>query len=87
LAAIAAYEGQASDVASTKAEALRGPYGLAGSKTEFWDVHARMEVDHASCTLDALESLAADQRQVEAWALRSAAAWWAFLDERDACRV
>jgi pyrroloquinoline quinone (PQQ) biosynthesis protein C len=87
LAAIAAYERQASDIASTKAEALRGHHGLAGSETEFWDVHARMEVDHASWTFDALESLAADQQQVEVWAERSAAAWWAFLDERDACRV
>jgi pyrroloquinoline quinone (PQQ) biosynthesis protein C len=87
LAAIAAYERQASDIASTKAEALRDHHGLAGSETEFWDVYARMEVDHASWTFDALESLAADQQQVEVWAGRSAAAWWAFLDERDACRV
>jgi pyrroloquinoline quinone (PQQ) biosynthesis protein C len=87
LAAIAAYETQASDIASTKAEALRRHYGLTGSETEFWDVHARVEVVHASWTFDALESLAADQRQVELGAKRSAAAWWAFLDERDACRV
>jgi pyrroloquinoline quinone (PQQ) biosynthesis protein C len=87
LAAIAAYERQASDIASTKAEALRRHHGLARSETEFWDVHARMEVDHTSWTLDSLRWLGADQRQVEAWAQRSAAAWWAFLDERDACRV
>jgi pyrroloquinoline quinone (PQQ) biosynthesis protein C len=87
LAAIAAYETQAPEIASTKAEALRCHHGLAGSETEFWDIHARMELDHASWTFDALQSLAADQQQVEVWAERSAAAWWAFLDERDACRV
>jgi pyrroloquinoline-quinone synthase len=86
LAAIAAYETQASDVASTKAEALRCHHGLAGSETEFWDIHALMELDHASWTFEALTALAADQRRVEVWAQRSAAAWWAFLDERDACR-
>jgi pyrroloquinoline-quinone synthase len=87
LAAIAAYETQASEIASTKAEALQCHHGLAGSETEFWDIHARMELDHASWTFDALESLAADQQRVEVWAERSAAAWWAFLDERDACRL
>src|SRR5262249_13363993 len=40
LATIAAYERQAAEIASTKAEALRCHHGLAGSETEFWDIHA-----------------------------------------------
>lgn len=87
LAVIAAYETQAAEVASAKAQSLRRHHGLGGSGTEFWDVHARMEADHASWTLDALDSLAADREDVEGWGERSATAWWAFLDEREACRA
>lgn len=87
LAVIAAYETQAADIASTKADSLRRHYGLDRSAVEFWDVHARMETDHASWTLDALDSLAAEQDRVECWVECSAGAWWAFLDEREACRV
>lgn len=87
LAVISAYETQAAEIASTKAESLRRYYGLTAAQTEFWDVHATMERDHASWTVDALESLGADTKDLETWASRSADAWWEFLDDRESARL
>lgn len=87
LAVIAAYEVQAADIAATKAGALRRHYGLSSADTAFWDVHADMEREHASWTIDALATLGADPKAVDAWARRSSKAWWDFLDEREACRA
>ena len=40
LAGLAAYETQASAIASSKADGLRRWYGMDAAGTEFWDVHA-----------------------------------------------
>jgi pyrroloquinoline-quinone synthase len=86
LAALAAYELQSSEVAATKAAGLRRHHGLEGTATAFWDVHAGVDVEHADWTLDALASLATDTGEVAAAAGETAAAWWAFLDEREGRR-
>ncbi|HEY5096913.1 MAG TPA: iron-containing redox enzyme family protein [Acidimicrobiales bacterium] len=84
LAGLAAYETQASAIAATKGDGLRRWYGMDSAGTEFWDVHADMEVDHGEWALDSLALLGADPDQVTAAARRGADAWWAFLDEREA---
>lgn len=87
LAVIAAYEIQAGEVASTKADALAEHHALSSADREFWTVHANMEQAHADWTTDALVSLDAAPETVELWASRSATSWWSFLDERDASLV
>lgn len=100
LAAIAAYEIQASAVASTKAAGLRHRYGLDDQTVMFWDVHAELDAQHAEWAVEAVALLdaAAAHRggadgvpdapgrpgAVERWAKRASQAWWAFLDERQA---
>jgi pyrroloquinoline-quinone synthase len=84
LAGLAAYETQASAIASTKGDGLRRWYGMDSAGTEFWDVHAGMEADHADWALDSLALLGADPDEVAEAARRGADAWWAFLDEREA---
>jgi pyrroloquinoline-quinone synthase len=86
LAVIAAYEVQAGAVATTKSAGLAEHYGLDEHGTRFWDVHAAMEADHATWSLDALALLCRDADDVAGPAAAAAAAWWAFLDERDADR-
>jgi pyrroloquinoline-quinone synthase len=76
------YEVQAADVAASKGEALLGAYGLAPRACRFWQLHAELEVEHAAWSLRAAEGL--DESTVTAGARASAAAWWAFLDEREA---
>jgi pyrroloquinoline-quinone synthase len=78
---LAAYEFQAAEIARSKADGLRAHYGLSSDATEFWDVHATMETEHADWTLDAAAHLDADGflRGVAA----SRDAWWSFLDERE----
>jgi pyrroloquinoline-quinone synthase len=75
LAAVLTYELQAPEISASKAAGLRAQYGVDGDAVAFWDTHASVEGDHASWTLDAL---------VAAAARRTADAWWAFLDEREA---
>jgi pyrroloquinoline-quinone synthase len=84
LAALAAYETQASAIASTKADGLRRWYGIDTGGTAFWDVHATMEADHGAGALAALAALDADPADVAEAARVGADAWWAFLDERQA---
>ena len=82
LAAMIAYEMQAPDIAATKAAGLRAHYALDSRATEFWDVHAQMDREHADWAVEAL----AQQPDAAAAipAVRAAAdAWWAFLDERE----
>jgi pyrroloquinoline-quinone synthase len=86
LAVIGAYEVQAAEVASTKATSLRSQYGLDSAGTEFWDVHARLEDSHADWTTKAIADLSAAHEDIRPYAAASAAAWWAFLDEREAAR-
>ena len=54
LAGLAAYETQASAIASSKAEGLRRWYGVGQAGTEFWDVHAQMDADHGAWATEAL---------------------------------
>jgi pyrroloquinoline-quinone synthase len=84
LAGLAAYETQASAIASSKADGLRRWYGIDASGTEFWDVHARMDADHGDWAVTALALLGADPDEVGRAARRGADAWWALLDEREA---
>ena len=84
LAGLAAYETQASAIASTKADGLRRWYGMDASGTEFWDVHAQMDADHGDWAVSALALLGADPDEVGRAARRGADAWWALLDEREA---
>jgi pyrroloquinoline-quinone synthase len=84
LAGLAAYESQASAIASSKADGLRRWYELDTGGTAFWDVHATMDADHAEWATDALDQAVADLAEVERAARRAADAWWALLDEREA---
>jgi pyrroloquinoline-quinone synthase len=84
MAVIGAYEVQAAKVAATKADALREHHQLGAEGTQFWDVHAELERDHAAWTIDALSELDAAPDAVLEFATMSAEAWWAFLDEQDA---
>ena len=60
LSALAAYETQASAIASSKAEGLRRWYGIDEAGTAFWDVHATIDADHGDWAIDALTRLDAD---------------------------
>ena len=80
---LAAYEVQAPPIASSKAEGLRGHYGISPAGTRFWDVHGVMDERHATWSLDALESVVEDEDAVRTAARQAADAWWAFLDERE----
>ncbi|HWD52973.1 MAG TPA: iron-containing redox enzyme family protein [Acidimicrobiales bacterium] len=84
LSALAAYETQASAIAASKAEGLRGWYGIDDAGVAFWDVHAAIDADHGDWAIDALARLDADPAVVNQAAKRAADAWWAFLDEREA---
>jgi pyrroloquinoline-quinone synthase len=84
LAALAAYEVQSPAIAQSKGDGLRRHYGLDVAQTRFWDVHAAADVDHANWTLEALSAVASYEDQVRPGVDAGAAAWWAFLDERQA---
>lgn len=83
LAAILAYEVQSPEVSRSKAAGLRRHHGLDGDAVAFWDTHAAVDGDHAAWTADALAASGADVTRVYDAASRAAAAWWAFLDERE----
>jgi pyrroloquinoline quinone (PQQ) biosynthesis protein C len=88
IAALAAYEVQAAEVASSKAAGLRDLYGIDAAGTEFWDVHATADVAHARWVVEALADLAPnglDESAAGAVA-EAAQAWWGWLDEREAAR-
>jgi pyrroloquinoline quinone (PQQ) biosynthesis protein C len=84
LAGLAAYEVQAPAIARSKADGLRLLYGIDGSGTAFWDLHAEMDVDHGEWALDALVAVGARAAEVGEAAARAAESWWALLDEREA---
>jgi pyrroloquinoline quinone (PQQ) biosynthesis protein C len=86
LAALAAYEVQAPGIAASKAEGLRTRYGLDAGGTRFWDVHATADEAHGAWLVDAIAALDGDRDTVEVAATAAAAAWWSFLDEREAQR-
>jgi pyrroloquinoline-quinone synthase len=82
LGVLAGYEIQAAEVAQTKVAGLVDHYGVDAEGSRFWHLHAELEASHAAWTLDAARGL--DTDAVAAGARDSAAAWWAFLDEREA---
>jgi pyrroloquinoline-quinone synthase len=86
LAVIGAYEVQAAEVAATKAASLRDQYKLDPAGTQFWDVHAQLEESHGAWTAEAIDNLSPARRDVNRYAKASAAAWWAFLDDREESR-
>lgn len=82
LGALIAYEMQAPEIAASKAAGLSAHYGLDDRSTQFWDVHAQMDRDHADWAIDALAELPDVDAAIPA--VRAAAdAWWTFLDERE----
>ena len=83
LAAIAAYEVQAAEIATSKATGLRVHYGLEETHTRFWDVHGSIDSTHATWTLDALAAIGSDETQIRLAAGVAAEGWWSFLDERE----
>ena len=83
LAMVAAYEVQASDIASSKADGLRRHYGMDAEGTRFWDVHTTQETAHADWSVEALARTGADPAVVRAAAHTAAEAWWDFLSERE----
>ncbi len=86
LAALAAYELQAPQIASSKANGLRSHYGVSPRGTRFWDVHGVMDERHGAWSLDALEAVVRDEDVVRVAARQAADAWWSFLDEREQSR-
>jgi pyrroloquinoline-quinone synthase len=84
LAALAAYEVQAADIAASKAEGLRRHYGMPLPAVHFWDVHAETEAVHAGWTTIALGDLVTEETEVLAAASSAASAWWEFLTDREA---
>ncbi|MEI7746142.1 MAG: iron-containing redox enzyme family protein [Actinomycetota bacterium] len=81
LGVLAGYEVQAAAIADSKGAGLKRHYGLDGEAIAFWQLHAKLEEDHAAWTLEASQE--ADQTAFLAGARASAEAWWAFLDERE----
>ena len=84
LAALAAYEVQASEIAASKADGLRARYGVTDDGARFWDVHTGADEVHGAWIVEALARLASSPDEVREAADDAAAAWWAFLDEREA---
>ena len=86
-AALLAYEAQSPDVAATKAQGLREHGILDGDALRFWDLHATLDRDHAAWALDALSGSGAGEDVIGDSIAAAAAAWWSFLDEREALRA
>jgi pyrroloquinoline quinone (PQQ) biosynthesis protein C len=84
LAALASYEVQSSEIATSKVEGLRRHYAIGPAGRRFWDVHAAVDGSHAEWTTQALADLASDEEAVRGPATLGATAWWEFLSEREA---
>jgi pyrroloquinoline-quinone synthase len=84
LAGLVAYESQAAEVAASKAGGLRRHHGLDEDGVRFWAHHAAVDADHGRWLTSALEEQPGDPVRTLAAARRTADAWWAFLDEREA---
>jgi pyrroloquinoline-quinone synthase len=87
-AALLAYEAQSPEVAASKAAGLR-EHGIVDGEDalRFWDLHAALDRDHARWALDALAECRASAVLVGDAVEAAAAAWWSFLDEREALRA
>jgi len=82
LGVLAGYEVQAAEVADTKGAGLAEHYGVDADGRAFWALHAELEQSHADWTLAAATWV--DEARFAEGAAASAAAWWGFLDEREA---
>lgn len=84
-AVLLAYEAQSPDVAASKAAGLRDHGILDGEDAlRFWDLHASLDREHARWAIDALAASDAPASCVGDAIEAAAAAWWSFLDEREA---
>jgi pyrroloquinoline-quinone synthase len=84
LGGLLAYELQSAAVSREKATGLRDHFGVDGDGAAFWETHAVLDQRHAGWLLDAVSTIPASQDAAIAAARTAGAAWWAFLDERDA---
>jgi len=84
LGAVAAYEVQAPEIATSKAQGLRARYGIDATGTAFWDVHGGIDDMHAEWIVDAIAMLGDTPEELIEPARAAAQAWWAWLDEREA---
>jgi len=83
VAAIHAYERQVPAVARAKIDGLREHYGIEVGVT-FWEVHERLDVEHAEAERAILAEVGADDPEAAIVATREALeAWWGFLDSVD----
>ena len=82
LGVLAGYEVQAAEVADTKGAGLAAHYGVDETGREFWELHAGLEAAHADWTMTAAADM--DAARFAQGAQASAAAWWGYLDEREA---
>lgn len=83
VAAIHAYERQVPAVARAKIDGLREHYGIEDGVT-FWEVHERLDVEHAEAERAILAEVGADGPEAAIVATREALdAWWGFLDAVD----
>ncbi|HUG87693.1 MAG TPA: CADD family putative folate metabolism protein [Actinomycetota bacterium] len=83
VAAIHAYERQVPAVARAKIDGLREHYGIEEGLT-FWEVHERLDVEHAEAERAILAEVGADDPEAAVEATREALdAWWGFLDSVD----
>ncbi|HEY7874793.1 MAG TPA: iron-containing redox enzyme family protein [Actinomycetota bacterium] len=83
LGMIFGYESQTPEVAETKAEGLRGHYGVDGPGVEYFTVHGEIDVEHASELAGTLASVAttdSELNEAEAGARAGAEAIWRLLD-------
>lgn len=77
------YESQVPDVSATKIDGLRRYYGVDGDAVQYFELHAELDVEHASQLADAVVETAGDTaalREAEAGAVAGAAAVWLLLD-------
>ncbi|MGH2675712.1 MAG: CADD family putative folate metabolism protein [Actinomycetota bacterium] len=85
LAAIHAYERQVPQVARAKLDGLKAHYGVEDDRTtRFWDVHERLDVEHAGAEREVLTDLGSEDPEAAVRATDQALeAWWGFLDAVD----
>lgn len=85
IAAIHAYESQVPAVSRVKIDGLKEHYGVKDGRTiEFFEVHERLDVEHAGAERALLEELASDEPAAAVAATRDALdAWWGFLSAVD----
>lgn len=84
LAAIYGYESQTPSVAALKSDSFRSRYGLPDGAVSYFDVHATLDVEHATQLLEAMRELMGDHNGLLYTATRGAeagaAAIWGLLD-------